>query len=68
MIEIQRQKCQAMQNAYFFCIFNTLKLKMHGLKSNLIYSPTVYKREITQAGYQAMKHLAQCTRTIKMKR
>jgi hypothetical protein len=29
---------------------------MHGLKSNLIYSPTVYKREITQAVCQAMKH------------
>jgi hypothetical protein len=52
----------------FICIFNILKLKMHGLKSNLIYSPTVYKKEITQAGYQATKHQAQCTRTIKMKR
>jgi hypothetical protein len=68
MIEIQRQKCQAMQNAYFFCIFNILKLKMHGLKNNLIYNPTVYKKEITQAGYQATKHPAQCARTIKMKK
>ena len=52
----------------FFCIFDISKLKMHGLKSNLIYSPTVYKKETTQVGYQAMKHPAQCTRTIKMKR
>jgi hypothetical protein len=42
-----------MQNAYFFCIFNILKLKMHGLKINLIYKPTVYKRKTTQAGYNA---------------
>jgi len=57
-----------MQNAYVFCIFNISKLKMHGLKSNLIYKPTVYKRKTTQAGYQAAKHPNQCTRTIKMKR
>ena len=57
-----------MQNAYdFFCIFNILKLKMHGLKNNLIYNPTVYKKEITQEGYQATKHPAQCTRRIKTK-
>jgi hypothetical protein len=56
-----------MQNAYFFCIFNISKLKMHGLKSDLIYNPTVYKKEITQAEYQAIKHPAQCTRTIKLK-
>ena len=37
MIKIQRQKCQPMQTAYFFCIFNILKNKMHGLISNLIY-------------------------------
>jgi hypothetical protein len=40
-------------------------MKMHGLKSNLIYNPTVYRKEITQAGYQVTKHPAQCTRTIK---
>jgi hypothetical protein len=38
---------------------------MHGLKSKLIYSPTVLKKEITQEGYQATKHPTQCTRTIK---
>ena len=27
MIKIQRQKCQSMQNAYFFYIFNILKIK-----------------------------------------
>jgi hypothetical protein len=33
----------------FFCIFNITKLKMHGLKSNLIYSPIVYKtRQLKQ--------------------
>jgi hypothetical protein len=37
-------------------------------KNNLIYIPTVYKKEITQAGYQAKQHPAQCKRTIKMKR
>ena len=52
----------------FFCIFNISKLKMHRLKSNLTYIPTMYKKEITQAGYKATKHLVQCTRTIKMKR
>jgi hypothetical protein len=52
----------------FFCISNISKLKMHGLKSNLIHSPTVYKKEITQAGYQATQHPTQCTTTIKMKR
>jgi hypothetical protein len=51
----------------FFCIFNISKLKMHGLKIHLIYDPTMYKKEITQAGYQETKHPAQCTRTVKMK-
>ena len=52
----------------FFCIFNISKIKMHGLKSNLIYKPIVYKRKITQAGYQEANHIAQCTRTINIKR
>jgi hypothetical protein len=38
------KKCQAMQNAYFFCILNITKLKMHGLKRNWIYNPIVYKK------------------------
>jgi hypothetical protein len=63
MIEIQRQKMPNNEKCLFFCIFNISKLKMHGLKSNLIYRPIVYKKEITQAGYQVMKHLAQCTST-----
>jgi hypothetical protein len=49
MIKNQIQKFQAMQNAYLFCIFNISKLKMHGLKSNLIYKPTVCKgRQLKQ--------------------
>jgi hypothetical protein len=68
MIEIQRQKCQAMKNAYFFIFFNILKLKMHGLKNKLIYNPIVYKKYITQAGHQATKHPAQSARKIKMKK
>jgi hypothetical protein len=44
----------------FFFVFSIYQnLKMHGLKSNLIYSPSMYKKEITQAGYQAKKHPAQ---------
>jgi hypothetical protein len=68
MIEIQRQKMPRNAKCLLFCIFNISKLKMHGMKSNLIYRPNVYKIEINQAGYQAMKHPTQCTRTIKMKR
>ena len=67
MIKIQKTKMPSNAKCLFFCIFNISKLKMHGLKSNMIYSPTVYKREITQARYQEMKHPTQCTRTIKMK-
>jgi hypothetical protein len=44
---IKTQKTKIPSNAkclFFFCIFNISKPKMHGLKSNLIYSPTVYKK------------------------
>ena len=37
MIKIHRQKCQPMQNAYFFLYFQYIKGKMNGLKRNLIY-------------------------------
>ena len=58
-----------MQNAYFFLYFQYIETKNAWIeRNNLIYSPTVYKKETTQAGYQATKHPAQCTRKIKMKR
>jgi hypothetical protein len=68
MIKSQKKKMPSNAKCMFFCIFNISKLKMHGLNSNLIYSPTMYKKEITQEGYQATKHPAQFTRIIKMKR
>ena len=68
MIKIRKTKMPSNEKCLFFCIFNILKLKMYGLKNNLIYKPTVYKTKTTQEEYQAAKHLAQCTRTIKMKR
>ena len=68
MIKTQKTKNVKQCKMPIFCIFNISELKMHGLKNNLIYKPTVYKTKTTQAEYQAAKHLAQCTRTIKMKR
>jgi hypothetical protein len=68
MIKIRNTKMPSNAKCLFFCIFNILKLKMYGLKSNLIYKPIMYKRKITQVGYQAAKHPTQCIRTIKMKR
>jgi hypothetical protein len=54
LIKIQKTKMPSNAKClFFFCIFNILKLKMHGLKSNLIYKPIVYKRKTTQAGYSA---------------
>jgi hypothetical protein len=68
MIETKKTKMPSNAKSLFFCIFNISKLKMHGLKTNFIYNPIVYKKEITQVGYQAIKHPSQCTRTIKKKR
>jgi hypothetical protein len=44
MMKTQKTKMPSNAKCLFFCIFNISKLKMHGLKSNLIYSPTVYKK------------------------
>ena len=53
MIKTQKTKMPSNAKCLFFSIFNILKLKMHGLKSILIYKPIVYKRKTTQAGYSA---------------
>ena len=62
-IKIQKTKMPSKVKCLFFCIFNILKKKMHGLISNLIYKILLCIKAITQVEYQAAKQTAQSTRT-----
>jgi uncharacterized protein YdhG (YjbR/CyaY superfamily) len=62
-IRFQKTKMPSNVKCLFFCIFNILKKKMHGLISNLIYKIILYIKEITQAEHQEVKQTTQSTRT-----
>jgi hypothetical protein len=65
MIKIQKTKVPSNVKCLFFCIFNILKKKMHGLISNLVYKFLLCIKAITQEEYQATKKTTQSTRTNK---